>query len=78
MGILYVCVVPVCEHGEGSVFLDDAAHHADLLWPEELQGQRLTRYQHHGCVRQHRDGLAAVVIMHRAAVKLLHVWTQVL
>lgn len=66
------------QHSEGSVSLDDAAHHADLLRPEELQGQRLARDQHHGCVRQHRDGLVAVIIVHRATVELLHVRAQVL
>lgn len=66
------------QHSEGSVPLDDAAHHADLLRPEELQRQRLARDQHHSCVWQHRDGLAAVVIVHRATVELLHVRAQVL
>lgn len=65
--------VPVCEHSKGAVSLDDAPHHADLLRPEELQRQRLTGDQHHGRVRQHGDGLTAVVVVDCAAVKLLHV-----
>ncbi|TNN65649.1 hypothetical protein EYF80_024178 [Liparis tanakae] len=60
-------------HSKGAVSLDDAPHHADLLRPEELQRQRLTRHQHHGCVWQHGDGLTAVLIVDRTAVKLLHV-----
>ena len=70
--------VPVCEHSKGAVSLDDAPHHADLLRPEQLQWQRLSGHQHHSRVWQHRDRLTAVVIVDRAAVKLLHVWTQVL
>lgn len=65
--------VPVCEHSKGTVFLDDAPHHADLLRSKELQRQRLTWHQHHSRVWKHRDGLTAVVIVDRAAVKLLHV-----
>ena len=68
----------MCEDSEGAVSLDDAAHHADLLGPEELQRQRLAGQQHHGRVGQHRDGLAAVLVVDRPAVELLHVCTQVL
>ena len=70
---LSLCHSPVCEHSKGAVSLDDAPHHADLLRPEELQRQRLAWHQHHSCVWQHRDGLAAVVIVDCTAVKLLHV-----
>ena len=66
-------LVPVCKYSKGAISLDDGAHHADLLGPEELQGQRLAGQQHHGRVGQHRDGLAAVVVVDRTAVKLLHV-----
>lgn len=66
------------KHSEGSVSLDDAAHHADLLRPEQLQGQSLARDQHHSRVWQHGDGLAAVVVVDRATVKLLHVWAKIL
>lgn len=69
---------PVCEHSKGAVSLDDAPHHADLLRSEQLQRQSLARDQHHSRVWKHRDGLAAVVIMDCAPVKLLHVWAQVL
>lgn len=69
---------PVCKYSEGAISLDDGTHHADLLWPEELQGQRLAGQQHDSGVRQHRDGLAAVVIVDGTAVELLHVCTQVL
>lgn len=67
------CHVPVCEHSKGSVSLYDTPHHADLLWPEELQRQSLTWHQHHGRVWKHRNCLTAVVIMDCATVKLLHV-----
>lgn len=70
--------VPVSEHGEGTVSLDYSAHHADFLWPEELQRQCLPRDQHDWCVRQHWDGLATIVIMHCTTVELLHVCAQVL
>lgn len=73
-----IVLVPVCEHSKGSVSLYDGPHHADLLWPEELQRQSLTWHQHHGCVWQHRNGLTAVVIMDSPTVELLHVWTQIL
>lgn len=69
---------PVCEHSKGAVSLDDAPHHADLLRSEQLQRQSLAGDQHHSRVWKHRDGLAAVVIMDCAPVKLLHVWAQVL
>lgn len=65
--------VPVCKHSKGTVSLDDAPHHADLLRSKELQRQRLTWHQHHSRVWKHRDGLTAVVIVDRTAVKLLHV-----
>lgn len=64
---------PVCQHSKGAVSLDDAAHHADLLRPEQLQRQRLAGHQHDSCVWKHRDGLAAVVIVDRPPMKLLHV-----
>lgn len=64
---------PIREHSKCAVPLNDAPHHADLLRPEELQRQRLTRHQHHSRVGQHRNGLTAVVIVDCAAVELLHV-----
>lgn len=70
--------IPVCENSKGAVSLDNASHHADLLRSEELQRQGLSWDQHDSCERQHWDGLAAVVIVHRAPMKLLHVGAQVL
>lgn len=63
----------MCKYSKGAISLNDGAHHADLLRPEELQGQRLAGQQHHSRVGQHGDGLAAVVIVDGTAVKLLHV-----
>lgn len=70
--------VPVCKHSKGAVSLDDAPHHADLLWPEQLQRQCLAWHQHHSCVWQDRDGLTAIVIVDCSAMKFLHVRAQVL
>lgn len=61
------------QDSKGAIPLDDAPHHADLLRSEELQREGLTRYQHHGRVGQHRDGLTTVVIVDCTAMKLLHI-----
>lgn len=63
---------PVCQHSKCAVPLDNTPHHADLLWPEELQRKCLTRHQHHSRVRQHRNGLTAVIVMDCSTVELLH------
>lgn len=65
--------LPVRQHGERAVMADQVAEHADLLRPEELQRQRLTRDQNEGGVREDRKILHAVVVVKRAPVELLHV-----
>ena len=70
--------LPVGEHCEGPVLLNQVPHHADFLRAEELQGQGLPGDQHHDHLRQHRDDRAAVVIVQSPPVELLHVGAQVL
>lgn len=70
--------LPVCEDGEGPVSLNQVPHHADLRRAKEPQRQRLPGDQDHHDLRQHRDHWAAVVIVQRPAVELLHVSAQVL
>lgn len=69
---------PVGQHSKGAISLDETPHHADLLWSEELQRECLTWHQHHSRMWQDRDGLTAVIIVNCTAMKLFHVWTQVL
>lgn len=71
-------MVPVCKHGKSAILAYEGAKHADLLRSEKLQGQRLTWDQYEGNVGKNWQILHAVLVVQGTAVKLLHVWAQIL
>lgn len=71
-------LIPVRKHGKRAVLAYEVAEHADLLWSKKLQGQRLTWDQNESDVGKNRQVLHTVLVMQGTAVKLLHVWAQIL